>query len=169
METAIENQNSNDMTTKLDEEKLKSLLNEDKKNLFDMDTINAANVGLGWNEERLAVEINCGTFPQYIACRLAENTVELHNARNEVEKLQSVIEKLRAQEEEMTDLLLAPEAERIEYLCYHSTPYCIIRSKLARGLKLTAFELKYFREQLTFSTAGELPFDQIETQGNLRD
>lgn len=149
-------------------EKLLSLLDEDKKNLFAMDVITTANIFLQWDEERLAGEINCGGFPARIVYKLGETNSKLCEALDEVEEQQGDIEKLRVKEREMADKLLGSEEERLEYLRNNWPAYWRARHKLARGLKLEADELTIV-EDILDDFGKPMPFDQIGTQDNVRD
>ena len=113
----------------LNEERLKSLLDEDKKNLFAMDVINAASIFLHAyeNEEKLAEMINSGEFVPNIVGILGETNSRLC--------------KMYAKEDELADKLRGSEEERLEYLRTLETDYWIIIHKLARGVRLTNAEL----------------------------
>ena len=138
METAIENQYTNDMQTKLDEEKLKSLLNEDKKNLFAMDTIETANIFLHWDEERLAEEINSGSFLPRIVYELGETNSELCKTDRELRDMSCKVD-------EMADIMLDSEEERLKYLRFLKPLDWMVSRKLDRGMKLTDEEAKFVK------------------------
>ncbi len=131
----------------LNEEKLLGLLDEDKKNLFCMDVINAASIFIGAyeNEEKLAEMINSGEFLPRIVNTLGETNSRLCKAYDK--------------EEEMADKLLGSEEERLEYLRSFQPSSWIISHKLARGIRLSDTELNLTKNALIEREARLFPHD----------
>ena len=120
----------------LNEEKLLGLLDEDKKNLFCMDVINAASIFIGAyeDERKLADLINSGEFLPRIVNTLGETNSKLCKEYD--------------LEDVMADKLLGSEEERLEYLSSIKPFSWIVSHKLTRGMKLTDDELKFVKTAL---------------------